>query len=116
MYGVSGKPFSPDKCAGMGGLVRTGGPCVSANGPFRVLFDIPAEGVPSRQIEKKAAKSTAEPRLAGLFFRRCGRLSGFVRTTPRVIAHKKSVFSAMPSASFRKESGVFAEKWLKLAI
>ena len=110
MHGVSGKPFSPDKCAGMGVLVRTDGSSVSVDGPFRVLFDIPAEGVPSRQIEKKAAKSTAETRLAGLFSRRCGRLSGFVRTTSRVIAHKKSVFSAMPSASFRKESGVFAEK------
>ena len=89
-------------------------PYVSAVGVFRFLFDISAEGLHRHQREKKAAKSTVADRLAVRFFRRCGRTSASVRTNPCVLVHKKSVSSATPSAFFRKEIRVFAEKQLIL--
>ena len=107
-HDVSGKRLLPDVCTRWSGLVRKEWLAASAAGPFRLLSDTSAGAAFRRKTEKKAVKSTAETRLADRLFRCCGQESGFVRTKPSVLAHKKSVSSATPSASFRKENRAFA--------
>lgn len=112
---VSRKRILPDTCRRTERVVRTKKPGASAIRAYGFPFDTPTErGFPC-QIEKKAGKSTAGTRLAVAVFPRYGQKSGAMRTNGPRIAHKKSVFSAWPSASLRKESGVFAEKQLKSA-
>ena len=114
-HAVSGKRLSLDSCTLTGRAVRKSRRVASANGTFRCLSDIQAEAAFLCKVERKAAKSTAEDRLADVFSRLCGPFSGFMRTNAPRVAHKKSVSSATPSASFRKENRVFAEIQLKTA-
>lgn len=112
---VSRKRILPDTYRRTERVVRTKKPGASAIRAYGFPFDTPTERGFPFQIEKKAGKSTAETRLAVAVFPRCRQKSGAMRTNGPRIAHKKSVFSAWPSATLRKESGVFAEKELKSA-
>lgn len=112
---ASRKRILPDTCRRTERVVRTKKPGASAIRAYGFPFDTPTERGFPFQIEKKAGKSTAETRLAVAVFPRCGQKSGAMRTNGPRIAHKKSVFSAWPSATLRKESGVFAGKELKSA-
>ena len=112
---VSRKRILPDTCRRTERVVRTKKPGASAIRAYGFPFDTPTErGFPC-QIEKKAGKSTAGTRLAVAVFPRYGQKSGAMRTNGPRIAHKKSVFSAWPSASLRKETDVFVGKQLKSA-
>lgn len=114
-HSVSGKRLLPDRCTHAEKVVRKRQQSTSAIGAYGLLFDIPAEEVSRCKVEKRTAKSTAENCFADPFFRECGPFYRVVRTNGSRVAHKKNVFSAMPTASLRKETGIFAEKQLKPA-